>query len=67
MSNHNQVLNKFKSILEEFDLNNTEHRILVAKLFFSLNSIYIVKNYTRTYIKIAYENTDEIIGYLQRM
>ncbi len=46
MSNHNQVLNKFKSILEEFDLNNTEHRILVAKLFFSLNSIYIVKNYT---------------------
>jgi hypothetical protein len=66
MTNHTQVLNKFKSILEEFDLKNAEHRLLVTKLFFSSSSTYIV-NLIRTKIKIAHENTDEIIGYLKRM
>ena len=36
MGNHNLILNKFKSILDEFDIKNPEHRIQVQYLIYKL-------------------------------
>ena len=30
MSNHNQILGKFKTIEDEFDMKNADHRLQVA-------------------------------------
>jgi hypothetical protein len=42
MGNHNLILNKFKSMLDEFDIKNPDHRIQVEN--FTLFRVFLAIN-----------------------
>ena len=62
MSNHNAILNKFKSTLDEFDIKNPDHRIQVQnKLLFNN-----LKHFNILYFKLKVnENTNESVRYFK--
>ena len=39
MSNHNQILNSFNSILNNFDFKNSDHRIQLMKILMKTSDI----------------------------